>query len=279
MNLMYIFTRVLTDNPAYNPILPGKEPAYIYAPADTGFTLTIDREGGKITADTPGVYLSFQPDTDNYEDALFFLSQFTLTYQKDSAGTPANPSHLKYSEEWVYYYGFSDFQFNISNYSNEGTLLDTEHLYYQVVVNGEPVIFGERLVTNLLGFEDVAYEKVPGSQRWLPYDFINGRDIEKWGNIFDIGIYVPDVKTIGVQSLYNYEDTFTYSDMVTLDVATGEIMETPSGVERVMPDADFSGTLNVYDLKGTKVMSTDDASELRKLPKGLYIINGKKVLF
>lgn len=251
LDLMFIFTKILIDNPDYDAGNSRSEP-FIYAPSDMGFTLTLDRENGKIYADTPGVYLIFQPDEDTYENGLCQLGQFTLTYQSTLAGTPANPSHLRFYTDLVYYYGFANFQFNLSNYAKEGTLLDTSCLYYQVIVNDEPIIFGEQLVTNLLGFEDIAYEHVPGMQRWLPFDFFNGHDIDRvLGNIFDIGIYVADVKTIGVQSLYVYDDKYTYSDIVTLDVATGEITTSTTGINTVT-DSPVVGE-EYYTLGGLKV--------------------------
>lgn len=263
MDLMFIFTKVYVANPDYNESKPGSIP-YIAAPADMGYTLTLDREGGKITADTEGVYLSFQPG-DDYAETLTFLSQFVLTYQSSPTGTPANPSRLKYLDNWVAYQGFADFQFNISNYSKEGTLLDVEHLYYQVLANGEPVIFGQRLAENLLGYEDEIYQYVPKNQRWLPYEFTNGIDIDKFGNSFDIGIYVPDVKTIGVQTLYIYDGVETYSDIVTLDVETGEIIETPASVD-LIPESEIVKT-EYYTLGGVKVANPD---------KGIYI---KRVVY
>ena len=37
------------------------------------------------------------------------------------------------------------------------------------------------------------------------------------------------------------------------------------------------GTYTVYTLTGMRVMRTTEASDVKSLPSGLYIINGKKV--
>ncbi|MCH5234829.1 MAG: hypothetical protein J1E16_06010 [Muribaculaceae bacterium] len=51
-----------------------------------------------------------------------------------------------------------------------------------------------------------------------------------------------------------------------------------AGIEKIENSEDFNGVYNVYDLKGVKVMTTRDASLLNSLPKGLYLINGKKIM-
>ena len=42
--------------------------------------------------------------------------------------------------------------------------------------------------------------------------------------------------------------------------------------------ADFNGKYTVYNMKGIKIMETEEVSRLSSLPKGLYIINGKKTV-
>ena len=51
-----------------------------------------------------------------------------------------------------------------------------------------------------------------------------------------------------------------------------------AGVESLKADPSFNGVYNVYNLQGVKVISTKDESEINSLPRGLYIINGKKIL-
>ena len=49
-----------------------------------------------------------------------------------------------------------------------------------------------------------------------------------------------------------------------------------AGVTDIIPDNN-SGIFNVYNTAGVKVMTTRDKSEIRKLPRGVYIVNGKKI--
>lgn len=248
----FIFTKVAMDNPDYNPFNPATDP-YIFAPEDQGFLLTFDREAGTITSNNKGVYLSFQPNVNNFNNVNCFLEEFILKYQSSAAGTPANPSALRFFTAQAYYWGFTDFQFTISNYSTEGHLLDVEHLYYQVVVNGEPIIFEEAPLINLNGEEALAYTGIPEKQSWLPYLFLNYKDIDKWNeNMFDIGIYVEDVKTLGVQSMYIYEGVYTYSKLMTLDVETGEVTESEGAGVKGITDASVVKE-EYYRLDGLKV--------------------------
>ena len=53
-------------------------------------------------------------------------------------------------------------------------------------------------------------------------------------------------------------------------------IEEASGIAGIYADAD--GYYNVYKVSGEKVLSTKDASKLKNLENGIYIINGKKVM-
>ena len=47
-------------------------------------------------------------------------------------------------------------------------------------------------------------------------------------------------------------------------------------IDSLIPDSTLKGDGNIYDLQGRKYAS--DKLEKRQLPKGIYIINGKKVV-
>lgn len=51
-----------------------------------------------------------------------------------------------------------------------------------------------------------------------------------------------------------------------------------SGIEQVEAELPDDGMIRVYNLQGVKMMETKEISNLRNLAKGLYIINGKKVV-
>ena len=256
----YIFTKVLYENPAYDENDPDSKP-YILAPQDVGFELNIDPETKTIYADKEGIYLSFHCNENDFLNSLGYYGIFELKYQSTFEGIPAAPSSLEYHTEWAPYQGFNDFFFTLSNYSTEGSLLDVDYLYYKVIVDGKPIVFKETNTTNLLGEKVTIYEGVPVAVELMPYLFANYEDVYKFSdNDFDIGIYAYVEETIGVQSVYYYNQKFTYSDIVTLNVQTGEITTETSGVESIA-DTDVVST-EYYTPEGRKVLRPE---------KGIYV--------
>ena len=52
-----------------------------------------------------------------------------------------------------------------------------------------------------------------------------------------------------------------------------------SGVKSLIDeDCNKEDILRVYNLNGINVLNTTDASALKTLPKGIYIVNGKKII-
>lgn len=229
----YILTKVMYENPDYDENDEDSAPM-IPAPSNVGFELNIDKDLSRIYADKEGVYLSFHCNENDYLNSLGYYGIFELLFQDSFEGTPANPSSLEYTTEYAPYQGFNDFFFTLSNHSTDGKLLDTEYMYYKVFVDGDPLVFCEEEAYNLLNKKVVIYEGVPIQVELIPYGFNNNNDIFKFSdNIFDVGIYLEGITTIGVQTVYFYNQVFTYSDIVTLNVETGDVEVLPgdSGVE------------------------------------------------
>lgn len=49
------------------------------------------------------------------------------------------------------------------------------------------------------------------------------------------------------------------------------------GIQSIGDDIDFSSAVEVYDITGRKVLQTINKEEINYLPKGIYIVNGKKI--
>ena len=71
---------------------------------------------------------------------------------------------------------------------------------------------------------------------------------------------------------------------MVLNTTTGEILNAAqvslkgqAGVESLVAEPE-DGVYKVYNLQGVKVVETQDASVVSSLPRGIYIINGKKVI-
>ena len=277
-DMYYIFTKVLYENPDYDETDPESMP-FVFAPSDVGFELEIDSDTRTISANKDGVYLSFHCDDTDFLNSLGFFGMFVLHYQASFAGTPSNPVDLEYTTQFAPAQGFNDFFFTLSNFSEKGTLLDAEYLYYKVFVNGKPLVFKEEETYNLLGERTVIYAGVPIQVELIPYYFNNNEDIFKFSdNAFDVGIYTDDVQTIGVQTVYYFENEFTYSDIVTLDVATGEITTAPgdNGVDSVVSDGTTSE--EYFTLDGRRVVNPGHGIYLKVATDASGARHTKKVL-
>lgn len=259
----YIFTKVLYDNPDYDPD-DEDSPPLIMAPVNIGFELNIDTENKRIYADKPGIYLSFHNESDDeYLSSLGYYGIFELKYQSSFEGTPANPVMLEYTTEFADRQGFNDFMFTLSNFSTDGRLLDVDYLYYRIYVDGKILIFSEEYTNNLLGNKVIAYSGVPYPVQYIPYLFNNNEDIFKFSdNAFDIGLYGDVEESVAVQTVYHYNDVFTYSDLVRLNIKTGETenIQWGDGVEQILDDEVVS--TEYYTLDGLKVANPS---------RGLYI--------
>lgn len=90
--------------------------------------------------------------------------------------------------------------------------------------------------------------------------------------VFDEGVYKNATLNVYSAAIESYRNTFPWSEFKKIKA----LPEDGSGVTRI--EVDNNGIYSVYSLNGKKVMSTSDANELNKLPAGIYIINGNKVI-
>ena len=182
---------------------------------------------------------------------LELLANIRLVPYVDRSGTPANAYGLEYDAI------FGDFNFMLPDYTTDNVEMNTSGLYYEIYVNGEKLFFE--------GPEDGAEGPYMGTYGTdlIWYGFNNEVDIIAKGIIHTIAIYEEPVETLGVRSVYTYSDilnpqTTTYSDIVTLDVASGEIT---TGVKSIS-SGDVIST-EYYTIDGKKVNNPD---------KGVYIL-------
>lgn len=78
---------------------------------------------------------------------------------------------------------------------------------------------------------------------------------------------VPEALLVVTANNVNYYNTATSVDNLTIDV--------DSGIESLQAE---DGGFMIYNLQGVKVLDTKNANDFNSLPKGLYIVNGKKVM-
>ena len=125
--------------------------------------------------------------------------------------------------------------------------------------------------------------KLDGTETFVPVHFTtNPKDKE--GNVISI-----DFEQVALAA----EWPATINGSWTLDIPTGYFIDQNNkkvegctqkyivkndgtGIEDVMTDEE---NWVVYNIAGVKILDTKDAALVNALPKGLYIINGKKVIF
>ena len=221
----YIFTRCGYYNENYNPYDP-YSPEYLLTDLEDDFVLNVDLENNVITSVDPDLYLLFNSGVDrlNYLDAF---SNLKIEKQTSFAGTPSNPSSLYWTPFLFEYYGLYYFDFDLSMISTEGNLLDIDSLYYSIYVDGE-------LMTFVPDEEEYIYSGLEGPTTLIPYTLDNYWDIYKSSDTyFQVGLYDKNYTTLGVQAVYIYDGVTTRSDLMTLNIETGEVSGSTTGISSI----------------------------------------------
>lgn len=213
-------------------------------PFDLNYVLNYDPEAKTMTAADPDVVFIFNNGTAQ-EYNLDFWQNLSLSLADDMAGTPSNPYDLVANEipnDCLV------FKFSIDPLSTTGAMLDPASLAYRIYIDGDLwVFYKEEFPRGLPGGADECTE--------IPVTFSNGADIYKWNSTcFEVDLSVLDSETVGVQSVYNWDGITTVSDIMTYNMATGEVTAIPDSETGVgatsafMPEATTS-----YDLLGRRV--------------------------
>lgn len=182
------------------------------SPEEVDFVMHYDSETKLLKPVDPEQLLIFNAAPDRVL-VLQKFNDFTIKYQTNSAGIPQNPFNLLYSTDNFEWYGFYSFIFDIPSLGTNGNLLDTQYLYYNILMDGE-----------VMEFTPDDYD-VSETMTDIPYLFNNGFDIYSYGGPRrELGIYAESgFDTLGVKLFYNYDGLLTSSATATLDIATGNV--------------------------------------------------------
>lgn len=226
---------------------------------DAVVTLDIDFTNKVITYAEGSPLLCINADMDElFELAIY--DEFILKVQDSFAGVPKNPSNLEYLDDYLDFYGYYSFMFTIPNVSTDGDVLSNQDLYYRIFIDGDLYEFVEEYD------DDLGYNIYDGFGEGdeVPFVFNNGNDFYLWsGAQREVGIYIDGISTIGIQSVYKYNGTVTESDIVTLNVETGEETVTPAAVDQLFNSENIN--VKYYDLSGRQISHPE---------KGIYIMRG-----
>jgi hypothetical protein len=183
----------------------------------------------------------------------------TIRRQGDvSKAIPANPEIYGFYN-YFSYWGEYDFDFYLNKLSTEGSLLDEDKLYYNILLDGHPMTFeaGDYGISD--DVEDVPYS-LEVAEKIIHFD------IERV-----IAIFYDGFETVGVQIIYRPEDGVEYrSDIAQYDLKTKESSiveytgENPAGAE----DALLEGQVNAvtyYDLSGRRVANPSSGIYVKRI--------------
>lgn len=229
------------------------------------FNLERDSETGKIlsiSSSGSGHFLALNDDPFYFYPVDIFMN-LNLTLQESFAGTPCTPQNAYY-EEYASLMGANFIFFELSSFADNGDIIDIDNLYYAIFINGEIIEFEEENGFNLLGEELTMYAGIKRPTTLVPYTFSNSVDLyEDSGGTFVVGLYAEGIDTVGVEAVYKWDGTTTYSQLVTIDAVTGqETLGDP--IETKVETINTAEILSVeyYDLKGMKITNPS---------KGLYV--------
>ncbi|MCH5223066.1 MAG: hypothetical protein J1E82_03420 [Muribaculaceae bacterium] len=236
----------------------------IYENDDVNFEFTIDSDRKFLEAIDKDLYLCLvymnQFDSNGQNGLLGYYKNFYLIYQDSYPGVPSNPLDLFYSDMFYEDYGYYSFGFTMSAISTANNILLTGNLYYSIYIDGELELFEY----DPDGWPYSHYYMLPEPTTEVPFMFTNDNDLDIWSPTDrQVGIYYEGVSTVGVQGIYYYDDQRTCSDIVTLDVETGEVTTTPAGVDTLINTADVVKT-EYIDLNGRKVTNPQAGIFIKK---------------
>ena len=184
------------------------------------------------------------------------FTNVAITKMQEFAATPADPSIDSYTLEGVSY---PYIEFVIPTQDTEGNTILASKLFYTVWVEQDGA---EQPFTVRAG----EYKYVNEDWTEVPYDWDDSYDIYKGGSkfYFNPTDVVTSWKKIGIQSIYYGGDERHTSNIVWMENPT---YEEPTGIAHVNARTDNKTV--VFDLQGRRVAAPT---------KGLYIVNGKKVV-
>lgn len=225
------------------------------------FTVDTDENGvmTALRADGKDNILIFNY-ADDFYDPYDEFPGITLRYQESLAGEPMAP-YGAYFEDHSQWLGAFWLFFFLDMFTEQGTILDVNELYYRIYVNGEPYEFEQHNGNDLKGNFVTMYQGIRPATTLIPFSFYNGQDIfyDEY-HLYYVAFYdVEGFETVGVQAVYTFGGEEKCSEICTVDV---------SGVNDIAADVCESGEPVYYNLQGTKVADPDH---------GIYIMvqNGK----
>lgn len=140
-----------------------------------------------------------------------------------------------------------DFLFATPNVDVAGQTIDTELCWYNIFVNGE-----------LFSLWNDEFLKLPASLDGLsdiPYSFNEDYGLFTRSLLHELFLTSEGIETIGVKGFYQAtEETILETDLVTLDLASGEITtQDDSAIRNLSAENAKITTTEYYNLQGQRI--------------------------
>ena len=227
----------------------------IFSEPDVSYEMKIDPDKHILTPADPEMYLCYAymmiEDPSTNQNAIiytFYFKNFSMIYQDSYPGIPMNPKIINFRESPGR--GYSSVGFDMLCFSTNGKVILSGDLYYSIYVNGEREVFEYQPGVEIGEYSK--YYMLPEPTDEIPFLFTNDNEFYIWSETErSVGVYYEGITTIGVQAVYYCDDLRTTSDIVTLNVDTGEITTGNSGVTQLQNEIEIK-KIEYYDLNGRK---------------------------
>lgn len=257
--------------------LAGSYQVYLFYFIGVDITKVDDSYGGQyeytLDSNNTGIVFDYDPETrsfwnndralivNNSKDAVDRFERFPKPMFRpyvEKAATPAAPAVLELDDHfWAYGYNVSTLAISIPCMDEDGNFLDPSKLYYRLYVDDdEPYLLYQD------EYEGLPFDEVDE----IPYLYTNGKSI--YPKSLGMYIYQNGFERMGIQSIYYGGDERH---------ETGIYYAKPYTGIKLVNESQSSTDGTVFDLSGRRIVSP--LSSLHSsLKKGIYIINGKKVV-
>lgn len=237
----YLMNSVTAIDPDYGEYLELTE---------TPMTFDYDAAGKKLTPAADNTWLVNASLTEAYY--LTALNNPVITWQgAPKPAVPSDPCNLDV-DPYDPGYGEGAFYFELPIIDTDGKLLDADHYYYNIFVDGE--------IFTLYNDE---YEYLDDEELTdIPYNYTEGYDIEISGSERTLYFYFDGAETMGVQAVYTIDGVTNKSNIITYDMATGDVTNS-AGIDSITDAKQVSSTV-YYDLTGRQVANPSAGLFIKK---------------
>lgn len=217
------------------------------APPDYEYRLTVDFKNGIITCPKEDAYtlFGFATQVDGEWKWVDYQQYIYLKKYVDYTGVPVNPTGLEVEK----YEGddFYSLMFTLPLQTTNGNTLSLYDTYYVIYVNGEEYTFEPDEEAGI-------YEGVPYPLTEMPAYFSNDNDIITNGEGHLVGLYLDKIESVGVQTVYKYDNVLNKSEIVSWQSA---------GIDSIGNDAE-EVTIEYFDLSGRKVLKPENGVYIKR---------------